>query len=465
LNFGSASAEDEGASYPDLLLKGFYDVDGITEEAATGTRFLVLGYKGSGKSAVGERLRLLSVHSESLFVRSVVLGDFPFSKFSRIVSSNEPTEAESNYPGVWKWLLLLQLLQSLSEDSGAKDVPELNKAISGLKRAGLLPSDSLQHLVLQSVKTGITAKALEYLNLAMEREYKPSELGILDYVEYLLGLLKHWQTPNRHILVIDGLDDILSLKNLQYQILAALVLAAQRLNAFFQQNTLPVKIAIMCRTDLFTRLPGPNTNKLRQDSAIELNWYHDPSEPGQSKLVALANHRANVSDSRVSDLFDSFLPRTIGKRPIHAFLADHTRHTPRDFLRLLAFIQKCSHDKGVDADSVLKGIRDYSGGYFLPELKNELVGVASPAQADNMFGLLGALRRREFTLHDLKLAAEREVFDVDVNQMVRVLFDCSAIGNKQTDHYWFKYRNPYSTVNLEERFVLHPGLWRAFNLV
>lgn len=50
--FGKASAEREGAEYPDLLTKGYLNPFDVIREARDGAKFLFLGYKGSGKSAL-----------------------------------------------------------------------------------------------------------------------------------------------------------------------------------------------------------------------------------------------------------------------------------------------------------------------------------------------------------------------------------------------------------------------------
>jgi hypothetical protein len=82
------------------------------------------------------------------------------------------------------------------------------------------------------------------------------------------------------------------------------------------------------------------------------------------------------------------------------------------------------------------------------------------------------LRSRDFFYSDLeKKAAQSGSFrDLDLEGALRALFECSAIGNLQhrrsgTTHYTFKYRNPYSTLNLEDRILLHKGMWKAMNLI
>ena len=76
INFGFAAAETEGAEAPELLLKGFFDASRITDKALRGRPFLFLGYKGSGKTALAERARLLADADPSLFVTVISLDRF-----------------------------------------------------------------------------------------------------------------------------------------------------------------------------------------------------------------------------------------------------------------------------------------------------------------------------------------------------------------------------------------------------
>jgi hypothetical protein len=119
---GFADAHKEGAEAPDLLLHGFFDDARVTDQALSGSSFLFLGYKGSGKTAIAERARLLGDRDPELFVTTVAL------MTSRMATSGHWPEAgnpESRYPTVWTWvLLLLFLVQSLERDEqGRVDAP------------------------------------------------------------------------------------------------------------------------------------------------------------------------------------------------------------------------------------------------------------------------------------------------------------------------------------------------------
>ena len=468
IHFGYASAEEEGTNEPQLLLRGFYDADGITDEILNGSKHLILGYKGSGKSAIGERLRLLGEQQNELFTDVAFLSDFPFSQFSRVLKSSEPTEAEVHYPAVWTWVLLLKILESFAQDEGGRPTREMSHAVEALKALGLLPAKTLKHLVLQSSKSVIKASIPKIFEVGRERTYAENDGDFLEYAEYIKSLTGDFRSSSKHVLILDGLDDILTLKNLQYQVLSALVFAVSRLNLHFRQNAVPAKIVLLCRTDLFSRLPGPNKNKLRRDAAIELDWYHDPRDPRENRLVRLANLRSHLSNARINDLFDEFFPSRINGRDARLFIAEHTRHTPRDFLQLLTSIQKYAGTGPLSTESILKGVREYSMNYFLPEIRDELDGYASPAQIDTLFSLLGALRRKDFYLSHLNAVAAKNIRgrELDIERMIELLFECSAIGNvdPQTGYHWFKFRNRQSTVNLNETLVLHFGLLKALNL-
>jgi hypothetical protein len=81
IEFGFADAEKESAQNPDLLLFAFFDDSHIVDKALKGSPFLLLGYKGSGKTAIAERANLLASSDPSLFVKVEQLADFSYTDF------------------------------------------------------------------------------------------------------------------------------------------------------------------------------------------------------------------------------------------------------------------------------------------------------------------------------------------------------------------------------------------------
>jgi hypothetical protein len=349
---------------------------------------------------------------------------------------------------------------------------DLILALESLRRQGLIPAANLKEIVLASSKRTFKFTVPGLFEANFERQAAEQGLQIPFAAERLKVLAQRVRGPNRHLLVIDGLDDILTQRVVQYQALAALVLEVSRLNLSFQRAGVPMKIILLCRTDLYEKLPGPNKNKIRQDGAIILDWYHDPRRPKESGLVRLANLRAKLADESIDDIFARYFPAEIENKEIRLFLLDLTRHTPRDFLQLCRFIQNFSDGRTLTRAQILSGVRQYSIEYFVPEIKDELVGYVEPAYLDTFMELLGTLRKREFHFGELAAAclASGVADKLNLRSLVTSLFDCSAIGNVQprpggSFNFTFRFRNRNSTINFNEGLILHRGMWKALNLI
>ena len=240
-------------------------------------------------------------------------------------------------------------------------------------------------------------------------------------------------------------------------------------------NKISAKIILLCRTDLFEKLPGSNKNKIRQDSSITLNWYSAPAFSDNSSLFDLANMRAKLSDDQISDLFDIYFPEKFRKRPIRRFLLDNTRHNPRDFLQLLQYLKKNLPSDTIHEEQISDGLVSYSDNYFLPEIKDEMSGYLLPKEIELIFKILGALRSRIFSLSDFEETANTlSSNDKSLNsiRILELLYECSAIGNitypekndKSVCYMSFKFRNQNSTFNHNEDIIFHYGLWGALNI-
>jgi hypothetical protein len=470
INFGYASAQQEGARSPNLLLKGYFDLHDVCQHAVDSDDFLILGYKGSGKSALAERLRLLYQNDSQVFITTINLEDFPYASFSQIIKGSEAPQAK--YPAAWSWILLIYLLASLEKDAGLKvsDPQPLKETLASLREMGLLPIEGLPRLVRSTSERSFKLTIPKFF----EGNWKTQDarLDIPSYVDNLKRLVIALRSESKHLIILDGLDEIVTSQAAQWDSLGALVFEVNRLNTLFAQNGLTAKILLLCRTDIFELLEGPNKNKIRQDSAIELDWYSDPSAPKRSLLVEIANLRAALAFRQPTDVIAEFFPRKLFGRSTARVLLDSTRHTPRDFLQLLKTIQSCCSNVKPDVNAVSNGVRKYSIEYFLPEMIDELQGYATAEEAKAFFHVVGSLRTRDFSTKQLNEAISNDPNGITVERadiILRALFECSGVGNVQHRttggrFLTFRYRNRHATFNPRERVLLHRGLWRALNL-
>ena len=476
LAFGFASAESEAARAPELLRDGFMDRWHTDSASVPGGDFLILGYKGSGKSAIAEHLRLRAESNPLEFVKSTYLAsDFQFGLVGDLAEG--VGDRPGAYVAVWLWLLLLQVLDSISHDEQAMIQSELARTVSALRQIGLLPTSSLRATALASRKKSVTVNLPQVLKLSLEEVQQVRRGSVALLVDELMAAVTAAQTTSRHVITVDGLDEIYLRSPPEYDIVSALMMAADRLNAEMLRTATPVKVLVLCRTDVFERLPGANKNKIRQDSALELDWYQNTRHPERTALVQLANLKVSATHEGIDDLFSRFFPERlqVGSQQFSTlrYLIEHTRHTPRDFLQLLkALLDFAPPNGALSPSDMLSGLRKYCVDYFVPEIKDELIGPLTSEQVDAVFGLLGSLPRRKFDFAAVDAEASRNVRyqELDWPRALGLLFEASAIGNQQTRYggtayYTFKYRNPHSRLSFSRRMILHRAVAKALNLL
>lgn len=474
IKFGFASAEKEGAFEPELILQGYYDHEGLIDEARSGAKFMFLGPKGTGKSSIAQRLKLEADADPTQFVKVVTLRDFPFKSFAQVAAGT--ADPESRYPSTWAWLIYLFLLNSFATDESrvSQNNFEFDRAVSGLTAAGYLPVDDLKALVIKSSKTSFKASLPTLIEAVSETT---SQEGADQLFFRLVGHLKKtveaFGSSSRHILVLDGLDDVLTQREVQYRSLAALVQEVNSINLDLMSARVPAKVVLLCRTDLFERLPDANKNKVRRDSAVVLDWYENTREPELSSLIRMADLRVQLSSGSENDGLLTLLPAGVDHQKTVAFLLDLTRHTPRDLLQLLQFVQDFAPVDGRPTrEQMLNGARKYSIEYFLPEIQDELVGFLPQDHIAVLISLISATGKRTLLyseLQDLVEARDNRVpHDFNLSAALSALYECSAVGviksNRGNDTYSFKYRNRFSDFGMAQRLILHRGVWRALNL-
>ncbi len=466
IQFGKTDGNEEASIYPVLLTKGYFDIMEVAEKALCSEIFLFLGYKGSGKSALSEHLNLRAKPAGSEIVHPQFLNRFPYKLFNKVVKGQAETEAK--YPLAWEWVFLVYCMYAFDEDCSAMCNlnHEWQATIEELKKAQLFPVSNITDIVKIAHKNTFTVGVPPILGYKYERTAeKGFDTGLC--IKLLKDLIKEIRTDNRHYLVIDGLDDFISSREVQQKTIIALINTAKDINKWFRDNIVPFKVIVLCRTDIFDRLSDPNKNKIKRDSSFTFTWF-DESEAddyASSNLIALANLRARLKYPEIEDVFKTFFPKDFDGTNIYQALLDYTRHTPRDFLQLLNEIQNSCSSENVSPRNITSGIKRYSSEYFLGEIRDELAGYVSADNIELTIDLLSRLRKTTFNFIDIQQLADRDnkYHNLDLEEVFRVLFECSAIGHIRGDEdkNYFKYRNPHMTFNKFDRIKLHKGLWKV----
>ena len=469
IKFGMAAAEKEKSDSPNLLIEGFLDAYGYIDKIENENKFLVLGPKGSGKSAIGSRLELLSKNSDSRYTQQHYLKDFPYKSFTEILPGGEAPEIK--YPNNWEFILLTALLDSFRKDHYCicDNEFDLQKTIEIFENLGLIPKKDLAQIVKTTTKKDFKIGLKDFFSYQHSSEYQKNHFTIKMLFDYLKEVCYSVRTKNHHFIIVDGLDTVLTHRETQYQSLSALILAADRMNQNLQESNVNAKIVILCRTDLLDKLSDPNKNKVVSDSGIILEWYDDVRDAKATNLVNLINLRAKISLQKDVDIFNEFIPEKImGDKPTVKVLLDHTRHTPRDIIQLMNKIQEHTKGKIPTLDDIWNGIRMYSIQYFMQEIHDELVGFLPNEERDGAFQLITAIGKSKFFIKELEDMQNRDsrFKNLDLNKILTIFYNCNAIGNfnLKSGRYSWKYRNRYSSFDPNQHIAVHLGLHKALNI-
>ena len=457
---------------PELLIQGFLDAHQSYGHILLGRKFLILGSKGSGKSAIASHIKLSYQNSDNKFVKICLFGQFPFSKFSGILPKKEAPI--TRYQKSWEYVLLLALLNNFSKDKScisneAKDFQLLSRK---MRNIGILPANDLSDIVEKITRKEININLFNLLSFTVSGKSK-SNYNIHRAFDYLTKICYSVQTDNNHYIVIDGIDDILISRQIQLDSITALIQTVDRMNRKLSYNNISAKIIVLCRIDMFEKLRGPNANKIKQDSSIVLDWYQNVRNVYSTNLAKLINLRASISYGENIDFFSKYFSRQLsnGNSTVKTLL-DNTRHTPRDLIQLLNYIKRETSGVEPTENDIYNGLRLYSIHYLIDEIKDELSGFVDDEVIKKMFNIFQSFGKSRFSYPELEKYVKKNMSYADINlvQTLQYFYNCGAIGHiKQTGNhhgvvFMRKYRNPYTEFDKYSTIDIHMGLMKAFNI-
>lgn len=482
LYFGKSDSRNEAADNREDFIRSFVDLDGILESVLSGAKFLVLGPKGTGKSALAWYLEA-SESGGSHLARVQDASNLPLAEIPRLQTGQ--SAGPERTVTAWKFVLLCNYLELLLRDQSCKfqNPREVLRVAKLLRDFGFMDDTSGRALVKAS--SSEVSIPIPKLGTIYRRESTPT-LNIYNLIPYLEQWVSEARSNLRHVLLLDGLDSIFLNDEKYDESLSSLVQAAYGINQKLSYHGATGSIVLLLRNDVFSRisLSLPDSQKMRDDLSCDLDW-RILSGPGgiNAPLIQLVNAKASLAaGGRPVDVL-SYFPATIDvgadkKRRIPAFqyLLNMTRHTPRDLLRLFEEIRKVESsrvyspsDPVLSQEVIREGVLQYATKYFVGAISNEFAGFeGGPESAAAALAALKAIANQVFDAQEFT-ARLREVapsVSSTPDSLLRLLFFAGAIGNsignREKTYMQFYHRRDDSEVYLHGLFVLHHALIHAW---
>jgi hypothetical protein len=349
LDFGMLDAGDE-ASVPDSrsLLEGYYDHKSLARRIAAGSAWLVIGPKGSGKSACFEHLRLDWNDSPVHFFSLWQLGGWPVGDVTKIQMGISDGDASAQ--GAWEFLLLLRLFDSLTSDQGATIPGEVLRLRKELEKLGLLGNHDLR---TRFVDWSTSTVRFSILGIGAEGASTSSPTTLYHLTTHLRNACSRVKTNSKHRIALDGLDQFFAESDADWRSLAGLVHAVQAINIFFRSQRINAGAVLAIRSEIFASLPSTDSAKLL-DHSVRLDWT-DEGFDSRNLLWDMVNRKAVVSvregfgahpfkDLRTAYLHERMQFGMYLEMP--QYLLSHTRLLPRDLVAMLRQLQEVHPGSG-----------------------------------------------------------------------------------------------------------------------
>jgi len=475
INFRYTDAQEEKLHAPELIENAFVDIDNILEEIELPEKFLVIGPKGAGKSALSSKLQLCSKTKWNLFVSADELEQFEFNLLEK--TGAEKGVSIGGAITVWQMLLAIRLVPLFLSDESVRDSNrELIDFHTSLKKYGLASSDSLISIVQYTSRRGIFSNIKSVMTELSgekvdEEQFKvKNPAAVVESIKSVLSRING--AESKYYLVIDGLDHPIRNGRSNAGYIADLINASRLLNNFFIERKINAKVIILVRDEILMLVPDPNLTKRINDNGISLKWYDNSRSPLHTSLFRILEKRASLAGEVRSapQLWAAWFPKQIHKRDSVGFVLDNTRYLPRDLISFFRELQRFKKSPPFNTNDVLSALNNYSD-WFQQELSDALVGLVDEQVRAELPGILTELGRDfSFTEFSTKIQKQFAKSETEVESIAKEMFRTSWIGNawktgQDSDRYAWQHRKRSASFNRNHQMVIHAGLWKSLNLV
>lgn len=457
VNFGRLDAESD----PDL---GEFFLDtGVTSRIGSGELMLILGRKGSGKTALFTEAKLRPG------ILRLDFHDYAWDAHKAIQELGG--SADSRYMASWAFTFLVAACQEWMTSPFA-EVRDAAKAMH-LRIYGADAVGGKLDILFDR------AKRLRQIELPHAGDF--AGLGSLEFAEPVgaqVAQTAHQWVPlleqlasaclAKHPLTIfiDRLDDGWDASEEIKLMLAGAIKAARNLNLLFRRLQKTPFVVLFLRTDIYELLRFGDKGKLSQDLE-NIEW-------SDQALISMVNKRiANSCPVRVEDAWDSvFSTERIRQRTtIQRYILKRTMRRPRDLVAFCLEIRKAAKSNGVSVATraeVYKAEEAYSAhiyGELVDEMHKQL------PDTDRYFAALNKVAHVKFNQAAWSAAVKSvdpQCTDPDV--WLNHLYDYGVVGvpivggNAGGSKVEFVYDNRFSQKNIAGEVVVHPALIKVLKL-
>lgn len=465
IDLGDFAAENELA-----LLNDYFVMTSQFKQARNGHARIVIGRKGSGKTAIFYALKEELAGGHSRLILDLKPEAHQLVKLKeQILDHQSAGLKEHTLTAFWNMILLTEVSHRIIQDDenwAIRDqvraekfakLKQLNNEFAFIEIGDF--AERLHHqvelLISQYDNLGKTSNGRQLTEILYS-----DKLNALSYAlnEYLAEKDEIW-------ILIDNLDKgwpIRGTKENDILIIKALLEASRKLQRRFQKTGLNFHCILFIRNDIYDHLLDQTPDK-NKDYPISLEW---PDPEFFKKILVKRIEANNALNGTFEEIWTRIFPSTIGIEDSFQYVLSRTLMRPRDYLmfvhRSIETAINRGHDK-VEEEDLLFAEKQYSNDltqYFQFELQDVFTKIP-----DFIYSFLGEkyeLQKQEIE----ELLTRSKVKTANLNEAISFLcwYGFLGIYNRQSDQSRFSFDLNYDMRKLmlpikkgEGFFIIHPA--------
>lgn len=486
IDFGKTDgkSEAEKANFLDL----FYDDKNYFEQLNSDNRFIIYGYKGTGKTMLAnvfsKRKELEKATTKKLYASDFIQ--------EKLLSFSKTDIAKEELIVFWKYVYLKEFANLIIKDLESrwyilfkkrrlKKISKINELVNEVQ----MIIDNSEEFQEEFNEASVGGKLSKSPNLTSSmtsamtdnqrlKKVRASYIDIINDLEK--EVFKVMPDNKEYYVIYDDMDQLEesmtsdSFINLMKQ----MVYAADYLNDLFRQNSKKCRVIHVIRTDILNMLQGDSNNLIKTvtDYGVEIDWYSESKKnPENHPLMKMILHKAKntVEDFKNVDnkeLYDTIFDRN---EPILNFILERSFGRPREIIQFLVEVQK----KNGDAEQInLSLLKDSMGEYskwFYDSMISEVNINPMKKEIKQTLELIKIRGSKNITHKKLINFFNSQQGLVLPSNLLEVLKEMYELGiivivNKNGTTEIFYRKNAPQTCNEHTKFVVHYGFLHYLNM-
>lgn len=463
IDLGKDEAEQDQRLHEYFLKTASY------KNALSGRKTVVIGRKGSGKSAIFTLLRSELEKSGNLVI-PITPDQYSWSALRDYKEQGIlPEQAHTN---TWKFTLLSSLVWKLNDEGLVSPKSKLAEFYKFMKDSFVPKKDEWFSEIVTSVKNFVSGVKTQWVSFDWgETSVLATPLRVIDEIKTLL--LKDWPENKQVRVLLDRLDDSWDASKESQYVIIGLLKAANELNALFSEKLI---VTIFLRSDIYDNLFFDDQDKLRQYEET-LTWNTD-------ELKAIVSERVRVSlgikNSDNETIWQNlFSKKTYRSRALaEKYIIDRTFKRPRDIISFTRFALEMAIRNGHSVIEPIDTRTAEEEKYSLSKYKDLIIEYQKQFSyvkdlLDSFSGSLHKLSKQELNKR-LEIFVEQNQLRMYPDALIRQLFVWGVIGVKRQGragvkqrggaHFFYYYDDSSINPLAYHDFYFHPSLRYYLNI-